>query len=183
MVYGNVSFETHFNVPMKFSKGKLKATNERIVEIPFVLSEVATAPPRLKILDFGCARSWISLSLASMGHDVFGIDLRQYVFEHPNFNFDKCDILQYRNKAFNYVISLSTWEHVGLGAYGEEYDEAAAMAVLQKMRNLLIPGGKLLLTLPVGKPSVDRFEKSFSPMEIKSILKENGFAMEKEKYF
>jgi 2-polyprenyl-3-methyl-5-hydroxy-6-metoxy-1,4-benzoquinol methylase len=37
-----------------------------------------------RILDFGCTRSELVLQFASFGYEVWGIDLRDYFFTHPN---------------------------------------------------------------------------------------------------
>lgn len=183
LIYNETTFDTHFNVPIKFDQKGVKAVNERIVEIPFVLSAIEHSNRPKKILDFGCSRSWISLALASLGHKVHGIDLREFPFQHENFLFSKIDILDFHQKNFDYVISMSTLEHVGLGAYGEEHDQQALGKVLEIINGLLKSNGTFLLTLPVGIPSIDLFEKSFSTEDILSIVISNNFEVNEEKYF
>jgi SAM-dependent methyltransferase len=183
MLYREPKFETHFNVPIIFDNDTLIAVNERIVEYPFIFCEVCSSSAPQKILDFGCTRSWLSLSLSSLGHEVIGVDLRPYPFIHRNFNFINKNILELYDGAYDFVISLSTLEHVGLGAYGESYDKEALFAVIRKIHAMLKPNGKFILTLPVGISSVDQFEKSFSPSEIINIVQNENFAIGKEKYF
>lgn len=177
------TFETHFNVPIKFKSNSSIVVNERIVEIPFIFSSIALINAPKKILDFGCTRSWLSLSLASLGHWVYGVDLRDYPFAHPNFVFQKINILEFQEQDFDYIISLSTLEHVGLGAYGEPYTQQALVDVLEKLYLLLKKSGTLLLTLPVGIPSEDHFEKSFAPEEIIKLLMRQGFHLIEDRYF
>jgi SAM-dependent methyltransferase len=183
LIYQQTTFESHFNVPIKFKRNDRIVINERVVEIPFIFSSIASENKAKKILDFGCTRSWLSLSLASLGYSVYGIDLRDYPFTHPNFVFQRINILDYRERDFDYIISLSTLEHVGLGAYGEPYSQQALVDVIKKVYFLLKESGHLLLTLPVGIPSEDLFEKSFAPEEILALLTAHGFHLIEEQYF
>jgi hypothetical protein len=179
----DLRIETYFNVPFKFRDAGEYAVNERIVEVPFVLSLINGGKENQKILDFGCTRSWISLSLASLGHRVYGIDLRDYPFEHENLVFNKQDILEFNEKNFDIVIAVSSLEHVGLGAYGEENKTDGIEQVLEKMNELLIENGTLIITVPVGQPSVDPFMRSFAPDEIKELVTSKGFLLEDSRYF
>lgn len=183
LVSKQTTFETHFNVPIKFKHSADMVINERIVEMPFVFSSIPLGNEPQKILDFGCSRSWLSLSLASMGHAVHGIDLRDHPFGHPNFEFQKMNILDYQEQDFDYVISLSTMEHVGLGAYGEPYSQQALVEVVKKVHFVLKRDGTLLLTLPVGISSVDNFEKSFAPAEIIDLVTDHHFHLKESRYY
>jgi SAM-dependent methyltransferase len=178
-----MNIETYFNVPFKFENDESYVVNERIVEIPFVLSELKDNGKKLKILDFGCTRSWLAISLASLGHHVYGIDLRNYPFEHENLVFTKQNILDFKEKDFDIITAVSSLEHAGLGAYGEDYNPGALEEVLSKMNELIAEKGKLILTVPVGKPSVDSFLKSFAPDEIEKLVASKGFLLEKSRFF
>ncbi len=182
LLYKKINFETYFNVPLLFSNKNSWNMNERIVEWGYVLSQFKDKYPK-KVLDFGCSRGWIPLSLASLGHNVTGIDFRDFPFTHPNFKFYKGDILQIKENEFDIVLCLSTLEHVGLGAYGEEYDSDALKNVVKKIYSLLKQDGLFFLTIPVGKSSIDNFEKSFTPDEIKKLLENNGLKLSEENYF
>ena len=183
LIYRQPTFETHFNVPITFDRASVRSVNERIIEIPFIFRFIGSETVPLKILDFGCSRSWISISLASMGHSVHGIDLRPFPFRHPNFAFERVNILDYTEANFDSIISVSTLEHVGLGAYGEEHDHSALSKVIRKIHALLTPGGAFLATVPVGLPSEDHFEKSFAPREIIGLLVNESFALEQAHYY
>ncbi|UCC39879.1 MAG: hypothetical protein JSV96_19245 [Candidatus Aminicenantes bacterium] len=175
--------ETYFNIPFKFYDPQVYFVNERIIEVPFVFSEISAGNKALKIFDFGCARSWISLSLASMGHTVYGIDLRHYPFQHKNLVFRKQNILDFNEKGFNIAIALSTLEHVGLGYYGEENSSSSLTEVLEKINELLVDGGRFLLTIPAGISSTDRFMRSFTPDEIEKRVESAGFSLIKSRYY
>lgn len=175
--------ETYFNVPFKFYDAGVYFVNERIIEVPFVYSELNADKKPLKIFDFGCTRSWVALSLASMGHKVYGIDLRHYPFRHPNLVSRKQNILDFKEKGFDIAIALSSLEHVGLGAYGEDYNPESLTRVIVKINELLARGGRLILTVPAGQSSTDGFMRSFTPDEIEKLVTSAGFSLEKSRYF
>ena len=68
--------------------------SERIVEYPLVFQQFAKMGKKVQtILDFGCVEDLLPIHLASLGYKVTGLDLRQYPFTHPNFEFVRADIL------------------------------------------------------------------------------------------
>jgi len=167
--------EYEFNVPVKIDSGRIRSVNERIIELGMVQRYLARLPFGSRILEFGCTRSWLSLSLASMGYKVLGVDLRDYPVTHPNFSFHKGEIQKLEIEPVDCIVAVSTLEHVGIGAYAEQADENALPEVLNKLNRLLKSGGTLILTVPVGVPAIDSFQRIFAPEEIKSLLSANGF--------
>ncbi len=172
-----------FNVPIKVSSGKICSVNERIIELPMIQQYLSDLPPEKRILEFGCTRSWLSLAMATMGHQVIGVDLRDYDVKHPNFKFYKGEIQKLQLEPVDCIVSVSTLEHVGIGAYKEQVNDAALTEVLNKLHQLLIDGGWLLLTVPVGIPQQDNFQRVFAPEELSSLLKSHGFEIEQAEYF
>ena len=123
------------------------------------------------------------LHFQTFGHDVVGIDLRTFDYEHKDFKFSKINILDLEEKDFDFVVSLSTIEHVGLGVYDKNVINDDLTKVLNKISSLLKTNGKFILTLPIGKPSIDEFERSFSPDELKNLLGSAGFTLDVEEYY
>jgi SAM-dependent methyltransferase len=123
--------------------------NERIVETPFVL---ANLPKSGKILDVGACESPLSLMLASSGYKVWANDTRPYHFSHPNLKGNVCSILDLKkHNYFDGAICLSTLEHIGINAYGNPKQLGLDKLAIEKIWQLLKPGGKLLLTTPIDK--------------------------------
>ena len=183
LIYNEKNFETYFNVPIKYQYNKLMAVNERIIEYPFIFNQILREKPPQKILDFGCTKSWLSLALSSFGYDIIGIDLREFEYEHKNFTFKKINILDLVEKDFDFVVSLSTIEHVGLGVYDKKVIDDDLGKVLKKINRLLKSNGKFILTLPIGRPSIDEFERSFTPAELKNLLFSENFSLQNEEYY
>jgi len=101
-------------------------TNERIVEVPFVFQNL-DLPPKSAILDFGCCDSMISMELASLGYKVTGVDINEYIFTHPNFNFIKINFLNntFQDEYFDAIVAVSAIEHCGLEATGNRNFQTA----------------------------------------------------------
>jgi len=183
LISHQTQIETYFNLPFKFLNISTYWVNERIVEVPFIFTELKAEDKKFKILDFGCTDSWLSLSMASLGHDVYGIDLRDYPFKHKNLVFKKQNLLGLEETEFDVIIALSSLEHVGLKAYGAEYEPDALDKIISKLYKILAAKGRLILTVPVGEPLEDNFLKSFAPEEIVNLMVSHGFFLEKSRYF
>jgi len=146
--------------------------NERIVELPFVYGRLRE---RQRVLDVGCAESTLSISLASLGFQVTGVDLRSYPLKHPNFRFVQGDICRLPVPAGRYdaAICLSTLEHIGLdSAYRTSSPGASDSLALTAIHRALKPAGTLLLTVPTARtPHQTEFMRVYSPQQLKKLLK------------
>jgi hypothetical protein len=61
------------------------------------------------------------------------------------------------DERFGAVLCISTLEHVGAGDYGDRpLPEGEGEAALSRLRELLEPGGLLVLTTPLGKAGYER---------------------------
>lgn len=155
----------------------LKIT-ERIVENPFVFQQLQL-PIESKILDIGCSHSKISLQLSSLGYRVTGVDLRDYCYKHPNFEFIKGNILDIKlqENHFDGVIMVSTLEHIGLPEYGEpayKIDNIDEI-IMEKIYYCMKPGGVFILTVPFLEKIPGK--KIYNYNSIKELLKK--FTIEK----
>ena len=176
-----------FNHPdiVRYSQGEveLSALNERTVETPFVIEAVArNVPPQGSILDVGCGESLLCIQLASLGYDVTGIDLHEYPLHHPGLTTVALPLAEWRSrKRFDAVICLSSIEHFGLGAYGEEQlqgrlDLAAVAGLLQRVKE----GGVLILTTPYGRARVTELERIYDAAGLSELLK--GWSVVEARY-
>ena len=152
---------------------------ERILEGIFVHSRLPKAP--VKLLDLGCAESINAIEMASMGHEVTGVDLRPLPLTHANFRMvvaDLCD-LPFDDESFDCVVALSTVEHVGLAWYTDEPDENNDFKALEEAARVLKPGGRFITTVPYGREAGEtpvhriydqaRLEKLLAPLTVTEI--------------
>ena len=151
---------------------RLANVNERIVEIPHVYRALARVQPGVKVADVGAAESLVAFSLALLGYDVTAVDLRPYPFEHPRLRSVTTPIEDWDHEGtFDAIICLSTIEHVGLGAYGEEpKEDRADIAAMRRMRELTQPGGLLILTTRFGRPGTDEFQRTYDKAGLDELL-------------
>lgn len=173
----------YVNTPIRFIDQEWHV-NERIVELPFVYSNLAADGYGHQVLEFGCSQSLLAIRLASMGYTVTGVDLRAYPFVHPNFTFYQGNIIDFEaSETFDYIASVSVIEHIGLGAYLEEKSEDDLALIVAKLYSLLSPTGKLIMTVPVGIPHVNQFFRSFARAELTQLFSSAGFVQETARYY
>jgi 2-polyprenyl-3-methyl-5-hydroxy-6-metoxy-1,4-benzoquinol methylase len=163
-------------ISLAYEPGGVRLTNvnERIVEIPHVYRALARLKPGAKVADIGAAESLVAFSLALLGYEVTAIDLRPYPFEHPKLQSVTSAIEEWdHDGTFDGLICLSTIEHVGLGAYGEDAkDGRADLEAMRRMGELTTPGGLLVLTTRFGRPSVDELERTYDQAGLDELLTE-----------
>ncbi|MCL4509976.1 MAG: DUF268 domain-containing protein [Bacteroidetes bacterium] len=130
--------------------------SERIVEYPLLFMHLEREWK--EVLDFGCVENLLPIHLASLGYKTTGLDYRSYPFTHPNFKFVQADILSWEppREQYDSVISLSTIEHVGLGGYEDPIATDGDKIAISKLFDALKTGGKLIVTVPFGKPMIQR---------------------------
>lgn len=69
------------------------------------------------------------------------------------------------------VSSLHVVEHVGLGRYGDAVDPQGWLSALSELRRVLAPGGRLYLSVPVGRQRVEfNAHRVFDPKTIIGAL-------------
>ena len=124
--------------------------NERIVEHPWIFMKLGLREGR--ILDVGCCHSSLSIELASLGYEVWGVDINPYRFSHRNFRFVLGDVcaVSLPEEHYDRIIAVSSVEHFGLEVYGGRCDAEKDRISIRRMHRLLKPGGKILVTVPFG---------------------------------
>ncbi len=131
---------------------------DRAVEWGWIAAEMFSGPGRA--LDLGSAGTNLPLIAALRGYEVIAVDLHHPdpPYEHPAVRCVQGDILELPldEGSFDLVTNCSTVEHIGLsGRYGVEDDRRDAdLAAMARLRALLKPDGRMLLTIPVGRDAV-----------------------------
>jgi len=121
---------------------------ERIVEVPIALEELKANAGR-RILEVGNVLS----HYVPCDHVV----VDKYEQSDRCLNVDIMDF--YPPHRFDYILSISTVEHIGWNEHEQEPDKA--VRALLHMKSLLAPGGRMLVTVPWGEnPALDRHLRS-----------------------
>ncbi len=125
-----------------------KEANERATEYLWLLRNLKKA--KAKILDVGCSGSTLSYELLRRGFDVYGIDFRAYPDRPKNLRFYRQDILSlpFEDNFFDLVIVISTFEHIGLGGFGDPIYEDGDLKAIEELERVLKNGGEILPSVP-----------------------------------
>jgi SAM-dependent methyltransferase len=164
-------------VPVHHNAGstEILLVNERIVEQPFVFQALATLATPARILDVGGSESTVGLSLATLGHEVTIVDPRGHPLSHPNLRHRACrlDELPDPGASFDAAVALSAVEHFGLEHYGvSTVDERLDLKALERLHELVRPGGQLVLTVPfAAQASVDDFQRVYDEAGLAELLR------------
>lgn len=153
------------------SAGWQVIVSEQVVEGPLVLRHIRESDRR--VLDFGGYESILPLQLSALGHQVTVLDQRRYPFAHPNLTVETVDLydpaLRFA-QPFDTVVSISTIEHLGLGGYGDVTHEQGDAAGVQRLWSFLRSGGRLLASVPAGRPAVQRGYRVYDEARIRSVF-------------
>jgi len=57
-------------------------------------------------------------------------------------------------RRFDYALAISSFEHDGLGSYGDPIDPDGDLKAMRKMKEIVKPGGILLLAVPTGRDMI-----------------------------
>ena len=130
-------------------------TDERVVEVPWVLSRLL---PAGRVLEIGYAFAETAYlgALLRAGVELVGADLATR--EVAGLETVEADVraLPFPDRSFDQVLLVSTLEHVGAdnavyGLEGGEPDPEARLHALRELRRVLRGDGSLLVTVPLGE--------------------------------
>ena len=62
--------------------------------------------------------------------------------------------VQSTNERFDVALSLSTYEHSGLGRYGDPIDPDGDLLAMKDLKKIIAPGGLAFVAVPVGREAV-----------------------------
>jgi len=109
------------------------------------------------IVDIGSAGSVLPAMMAAMGYRVICFDVREWPIQYPGLDSRVGDLLNgplFPPNSIDVFTCISTIEHVGLGRYGDKMQPDGDIQAMTRLREMLKPGGYLVLTVPYGKPAV-----------------------------
>lgn len=157
---------------------------DRYIEHPWVLIHLDFLPER--VLDFGCGSTPLTYQACHLCKEITAVDLQDVKQKPmPNLTVLKGDILDLKLPVYTFdvILNCSSIEHVGIaGRYGvEEEDLEADIRVMQELAFLLKPGGKMLLTLPVGRDRIVRPYHRIYGQRLDALL--HGWRVVEQKFY
>jgi SAM-dependent methyltransferase len=134
------------------------------------------------VLDLGAGSGILSAAAAMRRHHVVAIDLEPcaFQFELGEIEYRRGDFnrMEFLHASFDFVLNCSTLEHVGLpGRYADSPDDPDGdLRAMERLAALLKPGGRMALTIPVGRDAVfaplhrvygrERLPRALAPFEL-----------------
>lgn len=183
---GEESIEEAGEEPVEEKELIPNIVGDRAVEWSWVISQMPPGPG--EALDLGPEGSHLSLVAAQRGFNVIALDLQPVhrLYRHPRLQFVQGDILKpsLPKEHFDLIINCSTVEHVGLaGRYGvAESRPDGDLEAMVRLRELMKPGGAMLLTIPVGQDEVFApFCRVYGTRRLPRLLE--GYTVEEEAFW
>lgn len=132
------------------------ATDERVIEIPWVLSRLV-ATGRVLEVGYAFAEPAYLGGLLRSGVELVGVDLAERDVEGIERLLADVRSLPLEDSTVDQALLVSTLEHVGADntVYGlaAEADPGSREEALAELRRVLRPQGRLLVTVPLGEPA------------------------------
>ena len=145
---------------------------DRALEDSWVIAHLPASSCR--ILDVGCSGSPLPAICARLGHEVVGVDLNPMSYNVPGFAFRQGDFnrMEWGGERFDVIVFCSSVEHFGLeDRFGATATPDADLEAMARAAALVVPGGKVLLTVPVGVDAVvSPWHRIYGPERLPRLL-------------
>jgi SAM-dependent methyltransferase len=156
-------------------------TDERVVEIPWVLSRLRDSGRVLEV-GYAYAETAYLVGLLRAGVELVGVDLATRVVRGMETVEADVRSLPFGDGSFDQVLLVSTLEHVGAdnSVYGLPADGGADTRVdaLRELRRVLRGDGSLLVTVPLGEPGDHGWFRQEDESGWMSLYTQAGFFVE-----
>ena len=157
------------------------ATDERVVEIPWVLSRLRTEGCVLEV-GYAFAEPAYLGGLLRAGVELVGVDLATRDVEGMETVVADVRELPFADESFDQILLVSTLEHVGADntvyGLGAEVDAGSRHAALRELGRVLRRGGSLLVTVPLGEPGDHGWFRQEDESGWTTLFAEAGFFVE-----
>jgi SAM-dependent methyltransferase len=157
-------------------------SDERAIEIPWVLARYAGEP---RVLDIGTAfaeRAYVDGLRDLQAHDLVTVDLA----EPADLIADVRD-LPFEEGRFDLVFCVSTLEHVGRdnATYDVDAprDEHGDETALRELRRILSPAGRLLVSVPTGVHDDQGWQLQREPLAWIALFERCGFLVYEDELY
>ncbi len=138
---------------LRFAYKIFWANSPRNGEWDFVLSWLKPLREWQKpvcVLDIGSTESLLIYELRKRGYDCVGIDQRHYQEQNSHTYIHNIlkEMLPWFFGQQDYILAVSTIEHIGLGAYGDEKNDKGDRLAVENIHKVLKDDGYFIITIP-----------------------------------
>lgn len=99
----------------------------------------------------GSTVPWYEAIVLAYGGYPVTIEYNPILSEHPELRTMTVAEFADHPEQFDAIISISSYEHDGLGRYGDPLDPQGDLKAMLKTKHMLRPGGVLFLAVPIGR--------------------------------
>lgn len=107
-----------------------------------------------KVAVMGSNVPWYEAMVMVYGGTPVTIEYNKIVSHHPDLTAITLDQYAANPELFDCILSISSYEHDGLGRYGDPINPIGDLIAMEKTKKMLKPGGILILAVPVGEDYV-----------------------------
>ncbi|MDE3045596.1 MAG: DUF268 domain-containing protein [Verrucomicrobiota bacterium] len=97
---------------------------------------------------------WYEAIVIAYGGTAVTIEYNKIISKHPGIETMTVAEFAKKPETFDAVLSISSYEHDGLGRYGDPIDPQGDLKAMERTKAMLKPGGLLFLAIPVGKERI-----------------------------
>jgi SAM-dependent methyltransferase len=153
----------------------------RIVEYAWAIRSLELE--RGRVLDVGSVGSELPMEFASLGYEVYAMDIRKYTLRHPRLDFILGDITKapFCDNSFDRVTAISTIEHIDLGRYLDLIDTKGDRKAIEEIHRILKKGSEALITLPFGRRCTTYLARVYDVDRLNALF--DGFKVKESEYF
>lgn len=101
------------------------------------------------LLDIGSMRQWVIGLSACMPVTSIDVRTREPATQNEHVVTSDAKTLPFDNNSFDVVVSMYTIAHVGLGRYGDAFDQDGDIKVFSEIRRVLRVGGHVIFSVPL----------------------------------
>jgi Caenorhabditis protein of unknown function, DUF268 len=117
----------------------------------WVCSAIEKYPIRNKaVVNMGSMTPWYEAMFILFGAQPVTIDYNPILLRTTRMKFMTIEEWEHARPRFDIGFSISSFEHDGLGMYGDPLDPDGDFKAMRKMKERLKPGGLLMLAVPTG---------------------------------
>ena len=144
--------------------------NERVIEVPWALAQL---PQFGVVLDVGSCDATYLPAIQQPNRLLHCLDPRDCSTDIPRgavFHHQSVIGNTLPSSFYDAILALSTIEHIGLPCYGQHPFAHGDRLAMVEFRDLLKPGGRVILTVPAGSSKISSWYRQYSPDTLRDLL-------------